>query len=112
MTSNVMLKNLDNCWATTNDNVKSDFGDPYYHSFRNYIKHNLEVARDKPQEVVDAIIQSVTNSDVKLKYLCCGYLNYLIIWSFTWMPLEWLEPIMTLFIVKEKPKWITKNRSG
>lgn len=104
MTSAV-LDGLDECWKQTPADIKIDFGEDYYNKFRLYLERNINSARDKPFEVVNAIVNSVTLQRVHYKYLCCGAIDRFIMWSFNWMPIEWLDPIVSLFTVKEKPVW-------
>ncbi len=100
-----ILDGLDQCWKRTSIDVKTDFGEEYYQKFRSYLSRNINIARDKPFEVVDAMVNSVTLQRVHYKYLCCGPIDRFIMWSFNWMPIECLDPIVSLFTVKEKPFW-------
>ena len=103
-----VVDGLDLCWKNTEKQVKNEFGEKYYQKFRSYIARNIDSSRDKPNEVVDAIVHSVSMRRVHFRYLCCGPIDRLIVWSFNWLPLEWLEPIVSLFTVWERPRW-TQN---
>ena len=101
-----VVNDLDKCWKNTKITVKNDFGEEYYKSFRSYIARNINSSRDKPEEVVHTIVNCVSLNRVHYKYLCCGPIDRLIVWSFNWVPLEWLEPIVSLFTVRDRPVWV------
>ena len=107
--TNRIVEGLDESWKRTDDRVKNDFGAEYYLSFRSYISRNIDSCRDKAYEVVDAITDSVSLKRVRYKYLCCGLIDRLILWSFHWLPLECLEPIVSLFTVRSKPSWTLQS---
>ena len=104
-----VVEGLDECWRKTNENIRKDFGEEYYRKFKSYIATNINSSREKPEEVVDTIVESVYLSRVHYKYLCCSPIDRLIVWSFGWLPYEWLEPIVSLFTVNDKPIWAQKK---
>jgi len=106
MTSKVMIENLNKCWENTSKAIQMSIGEEYFQSVRTYIKHNLDVARDKPHEVVEAIMDAVTLERVSSKYLCTGFINWMIIWVFKLFPDEWMDPLVGMFTTKVKPNWV------
>lgn len=104
-----IVKGLDECWHRTDEKVKNDFGEEYYRDFRSYISRNIDSCRKNAHEVVDTITGAVSLSRVRYRYLCCGLTDRMILWSFYWLPLEFLEPVVSLFTVRSKPLWALRS---
>ena len=103
---------LDRIWSETSPQVKSDFGEHYFKKFRDHIKYFNKITSDKHNQILNPLVESITLTRVYPKYLCCSPFNRLIIWSFNWLPNEWVDPIVPFCTYRIKPDWLIDGKSN
>ncbi|RWS03962.1 D-beta-hydroxybutyrate dehydrogenase-like protein [Dinothrombium tinctorium] len=79
-------------WRNTPENVRNDYGNQYNEKmFTFWSTLSRTICRNRPEDVADAIFESLTTAIPEPKFVCCSTIERPIIALAHWLPLELID---------------------
>ena len=86
--SNVWVHNFMTKWQETPESVRNDYGPTGCDYHHEQIKHIMETANPNCNQVMDAIIDAITNVNPQLEYVVGGTLEIILAFIQSILPIE------------------------